>query len=266
MNGKIMIVVPTIKTYQFPSDNTLYFPIQVGCDETEERLGYLCDNTGTNISYKHRFYSELSALFWAWKNCDFDFLGLCHHRRYFSGKKKADHFQNKRYSKILSRDEIEKLLVKCPVILAKKRHYIIETKESQFIHAHSKQDMDVCREVIKEMYPDCFDVFNKVMKRTWQHNYNMFVMNKKTVDDYCTWLFSILFEIEKRIDLEKYTDPYSARVLGYLGERLLDVFIEYKQIRYQEVKVIMLEKQNWIKKGFKFIKRKFSPEIRKYSD
>ena len=264
MDKKIMIMVPTIKKYKFPFFFTFYYPIQVGRDETDEELGYICDNTGDNISYKHRFYSELSAVYWAWKNCEYDYLGLCHHRRYFAGKTKNN--IEKPFSKVLSKEELECLLSKCPVILAKKRHYVIETKESQFIHSHGKKEMDICRSVISELYPDCLCVFNKVMKRTWQHNYNMFVMDRYTANSYCEWLFAILFEIEKRIDLNTYNDPYSARILGYLGERLLDVFIEYKHISYQEVKVIMLEKQNTFKKYLNFIRRKIRPKVRRQSD
>lgn len=264
MKNDIIIMVPTVKQYPMPSGFDIYYPIQVGCDEVEERLGYLCDNTGDNISYKHRFYSELSALYWAWKNCDYAYLGLCHHRRYFSGKKKKN--CEEKFSRILSREELMSRLAKCSVILAKKRHYVIETKESQFVHSHGEEGMDICRQVVGELYPDCLSVFNKVMKRTWQHNFNMFIMGKPIADLYCDWLFSILFEIEKRINLGNYKDAYSSRILGYLGERLLDVFIEYKKIKYIEIKVINLEKQDWFKKIFHFLKRKFKPEIRRASD
>ena len=44
----IKILVATHKPYVFPEDDSIYVPIQVGCDEVEERFGYTGDNTGDN--------------------------------------------------------------------------------------------------------------------------------------------------------------------------------------------------------------------------
>ncbi len=259
----IKILVSTHKPYQMPEDTSLYLPIQVGCDEVEERLGFQGDNTGDNISYKHRWYSDLSAVYWGWKNLDCDYMGACHYRRYFvSKKKKPDNAPLFRY--ILNREEVEALLQKCPVILAPVRNYYIETNAQQYIHAHNKKDLDLCREVISEIYPDYLAKFDEVMGRTWSHRFNTFIMDRAHVDSYCTWLFNILFEIEKRTDIDAYNDVYQGRVLGYLAERLMDVWLEHDEVPFQEVKLAMLEKQNWLKKGFRFLKRKFFKSARPF--
>ena len=98
--------------------------------------------------------------------------------------------------------------------------------------------------------------FNKVMNRTWGHMFNMFVMRKDYFDEYCDWLFTILFELEKRIDISNYT-TMEARVFGFISELLLDVWLETKQVKCKEVNVSFMERQNWIKKGTLFLKRKF---------
>ena len=84
----------------------------------------------------------------------------------------------------------------------------------------------------------------------------MFVMNKFMFDKYCTWLFDILFTLEKRIDIASY-DKYNARVFGFLSERLFNVWLEKQQLKVKAMNVVFLEKIDWTKKGRDFLKRKF---------
>lgn len=39
------------------------------------------------------------------------------------------------------------------------------------------------------------------------------IVRKEIFDDYCEWLFSILFEVEKRIQISN--NVYQARVFGF---------------------------------------------------
>ena len=87
------------------------------------------------------------------------------------------------------------------------------------------------------------------------HICNMFIMRREQLDAYCTWLFDILFEAEKRLDLSSYNDN-DRRVFGFLGERLLDVWIRRNGLETLEVPMINLEKQHWLRKGTAFVKRK----------
>lgn len=50
----------------------------------------------------------------------------------------------------------------------------------------------------------------------------MFIMKKDKFDAYCEWLFSVLFELEKRLDISQYSQN-DAMVFGFVSERLLDV-------------------------------------------
>lgn len=73
---------------------------------------------------------------------------------------------------------------------------------------------------------------------------------------YCEWLFDLLFKLEKEIDLKIHTG-YQQRVMGYLAERLLDVWVLQNNIKYKDVNYVVLENVNWLKKIALFIKRKF---------
>ena len=95
------------------------------------------------------------------------------------------------------------------------------------------------------------------MKRTSGHRFNMFIMKRELADAYCAWLFPVLFELEARLDLSGYS-AYDARVFGFVGERLLDVWLLYRGYRGRDIPYVFLEKQNWLKKGAAFLKRKLA--------
>ena len=67
-----------------------YIPIHCGksiyIDTEQGYLPELGDNTGDNISWKNRYYCELTGLYWIWKNDKSqpdDIVGIEHYRRYF---------------------------------------------------------------------------------------------------------------------------------------------------------------------------------------
>lgn len=249
----IKILVAAHKRYWMPDDD-VYIPLHVG-REGKADLGYIGDNTGDNISKKNPNYCELTGLYWAWKNLQADYIGLCHYRRYFSKAHHGGSLEEKQQA-ILRREDYERLLQTHDCILPIKRNYYIETVRSQYEHAHNNADLDEVEKIIAEKYPDYSTAFDTVMNRRRLHILNMFVMKWDLFDAYCAFLFDILFELEKRIDIGGY-NQYEARVFGFMSERLLNVWIDKNQIRYQEVPVVFLENINWLKKGSNFLKRKF---------
>ena len=247
----LKIMVATHKKYWMP-DDSVYVPIHVGKQDKED-IGYIGDNTGDNISKKNKNYCELTGIYWAWKNLKADYIGLCHYRRYFTNGNALSSKNKKR--KILSSKDYEKILKECAIILPDKRKYYIETLASHYAHSHQKKDLDITKKIIQENHPQYATAMDMVLNRTWAHMFNMFVMRKDYFDLYCDWLFDILFELERRIDISKY-DASEARVFGYISELLLDVWIETNKFQYKEVNVSFIERQNWIKKGGIFLKRK----------
>lgn len=248
-NMDIKIVVATHKEYWMPED-TMYLPVQVG-HAGKADIGYQTDDIGENISAKNANYCELTGLYWAWKNLRAEYLGLAHYRRYLaSGHKKGDKKQ-----RILTKEECERLLKHTDILLPKPRNYFIETNYSQYIHAHHKEDLDKTREILAEKHPIYVAAFDDSMRRTVGHRFNMFVMKRSLADEYCEWLFDVLFELEKRLDIGQYSD-YDARVFGFVSERLLDVWLGTNGVPYKEVPCIFLEKQNWLMKGTGLLKRK----------
>ena len=252
MVAKIQILVAAHIQAPMPSNNNIYMPIQVGSAITSKTFpGYIADDTGTNISNKNPYFNELTALYWARYNSDADVIGLVHYRRFFSFSKKKD------LNTILSETDIQDLLKKTPVLVPKKRRYWIESSQSHYRHAHHGVALDVLREVIADNQPAYLAVYDRNMARTWAHMFNMFIMRRDEYNAYVDWLFEILFVVEKRIQPEVITwDSYEQRIYGFLSERLLDVWLEKNHVSYTEVPVTFMAKQNWLRKGGRFLARK----------
>ena len=245
----IKIIVATHKKYWMPSDD-IYLPVHVG-KKGKTDLGYQGDDTGDNISDKNTNYCELTGLYWAWKNLKADYKGLSHYRRHFMVKGS----KGTKEEKVINRQQLEELLKKTDIILPNPRNYFIETNYSQYVHAHHAQDLDVTRQILDEKYPDYVKAFDETMKSTIGHRFNMFIMKSELFDSYCEWMFDILFELEKRLDISDYS-AYDARVFGFVSERLLDIWIKTNKLTYINIPVEFMEKQNWLVKGTKFLERK----------
>ncbi len=250
MNSKILVA--THKQYDFP-DSGLYQPIHVGKILTEDDFGYLGDETGDNISFKNRNFCELTALYWAWKNDYFKtqkYCGLVHYRRYFYGD-----LPFKKFS-ILSERQIGTLMQSYDILLPKKRKYYIETIENHYANAHNKDDLLILREILSKKYPDYVNSFDTLMQRRELYLFNMFVMKKELFNAYMEWLFDVLIELEKRVDISKY-DTYQSRIFGFVSERLFNVWIIKNELKINELKIVNIEGENLLLKASGLLKRKF---------
>lgn len=250
----IKIIVATHKKYQMPNDD-IYLPIHVGA-EGKESIGYQADNVGENISNKNSYFCELTGLYWAWKNLNADYIGLSHYRRHFTCCKNIPKKEEDKFEILLNKKQADELFENADIVLPKKRKYYIENLYDHYKHTMYIKPLDETRKIIEEQCPEYLIEFDKLHKRTSAHMFNMFIMKKEYLDKYCTWLFNILFELEKRIDPKQY-DSFHARYLGRISELLLDVWINTNNLKYEEIKVIDMQNVNWFKKGVAFLQAKF---------
>lgn len=247
---KVQVIVATHKPYAMPQDS-MYLPVHVGA-EGKEPIGYTPDNTGEHISGKNATFCELTGLYWAWKNLDADYIGLAHYRRHFGLGKKGEPME-----RVLTGEQAAKLLEGKDGILPKKRQYVIETLYSHYNHTCYVEPLDITGDILREKYPAYVSAFENLKKRTGAHMFNMFILRRDHLDAYCTWLFDILFELERRVDASQY-DSFHARFFGRVSELLLDVWLEQNPLCCTEVPVISMEPVNWFKKGGSFLLAKFT--------
>ena len=212
-------------------DNPLYVPVRCGAalDENDKGNAIRGDNTGDNISEKRISFCEYTVQYWAWKNYDADYYGLCHYRRYLLNEQEKI-FTEAEYLELLKDYD---LITTKRVVLNNSYHYGFATNHN--IHA-----LDMTGEVIKELYPEYYDTFVQLVNGTETYFGNMIVTSKKWFDTYCEWLFHIFFEVQKRICLENGEDDYHKRVFGFISEFLLLVWVRVNHLKVYECKVGML--------------------------
>ena len=212
-----------------PNDDGLFLPIQVGAAISDVDLGMQRDDQVNgepcdNISAKNKNYCELTALYWAWKNIkklypNLEYIGLNHYRRYFSFDRK-NYFDDaiilpedevKNYS--LDKIKLEKILSKYDALMAKPRVYPYSL-EVDYSVCHVSEDLRILKKIIHEKYPEYDKEVYRVMTCGCRLSpYNMTVIGWNDFDAYCTWLFNILFEAEKKIDISKY-NAVQGRIFG----------------------------------------------------
>ena len=257
MAERIKVIVAAHKQYNMPSDS-MYLPVQVGA-AGKESIGYQRDDEGENISDLNPFFCELTGLYWAWKNLDSDYVGLVHYRRYFSLHPHA----SDKWGNILKRSEIENDLGKVKVFIPTKRRYYIETLYSHYAHTHYAIQLDETRKIIEERYPEYLEAFDITTNRSWGHMFNMMIIERELFNQYCTWVFDILFELRNRLGEEGLT-PFHSRYYGRISEIIFNAWIYkmkkdgiIKKDEIKEIPLVHMEKINWWKKGTSFLKAKF---------
>lgn len=224
----IRIYTMTHKKFEVPKD-PLYQPLQVGRAVSSD-LGYPGDDTGENISERNCYYSELTGLYWIWKNCkDVDYVGTCHYRRYLINEKEQ----------VFTRAEYEALLSEYDLITTK-RVRLNHSYYFGFSANHNRKALDMTGEVIKELYPEYYETFLRLVNGTETYFGNILVASKELFDAYAKWLFTIFFAVAERIELETGEDAYHKRVFGFISEFLLLVWVTVRELKVCECKVGMI--------------------------
>ena len=226
-------------------NNPLYVPVRCGATFDErDSIKMQGDDTGDNISSKRMSFCELTVQYWAWKNVDADYYGLCHYRRYLSfsrmeypeGQEESnngcvvqDYINDLFYEKFgLNEDNMRSIIEKndalvCKPIISTVSNYEAMKRSPDY---HDIKDVKIMIDIIKDLYPDMSNIVDEYMNSNQVRLYNCFIMKKELFKKYSEWLFSILFELEKRIDmtfygLQKYRTP------GTIGERLFGIYCLY---------------------------------------
>ncbi|TCP74192.1 uncharacterized protein DUF4422 [Rhizobium sp. PP-CC-2G-626] len=230
----IEIYVAAFQTGGFPPDSG-YVPIQVGKEASNVDLGIIGDNTGDNISLMNPYYCELTALYWMWKNSAAKIVGLTHYRRFFAHKNEFLGFRGAQIASSFDFNELNSgldMIVGSPA-----RFYNVEmqrpiSNEEQYSSCTIGLDLATTREAIEQLDRSYLSYYDYVMRDNTCSLCNMFVGRKEIADEYAEWLFAIFDILETWIPYKSYGYP-EKRVFGFLGERLLNVWVAKNRKKYR---------------------------------
>jgi len=226
-------------------EHPLLVPIQVGAALTESGIpGALRDDVGENISAKNRSYCELTAQYWAWKNATADYFGFFHYRRYLypdTAEKRPYRIDGAPTENLLDRlnfDILPGLLTHYDLILPKGEDMYLPAREHYaWAPYHHGKDLTLAEEIVRELSPTYSEPLANYLAQSVCYFGNIFIMPAGLFDRYCSWLFPILAEFDRRVHLTGY-GPQELRVDGYLAERLLGGFVY--QLRAEGLRTLEL--------------------------
>ncbi len=174
---------------------------------------------GENINHLNRFYSELTTMYWVWKNKKRSkYVGFCHYRRQFH--------------QFIDLDENE-----VQVMEIARFGYSMYT---YYKMCHNYNDMYDIIEILNEKYGEGNQYCKYLMESPIFIPYCSFIMRYEEFERMCEFLFPILFEYDRKNNLNMNAEHYWAkaerdfrfdrkeyqcRAISFLAERLISGYL-----------------------------------------
>ena len=219
----------THKAFTAPPD-PFYRPLFCGAAiPGRESFGYLRDETGENISLKNPYYSELSGMYWIWKNdTENEILGLCHYRRYLLDRDR----------RLFTEKTAKKALTEYDAVTTK-RVILDHPYREAFGGRHNLRDFELLEQAVGKLFPEYMDDFCEIASGRETYFGNMLIAKRDLFSEYSAWLFALLSVVEKDVDMTGYND-YQKRLYGFLSELLLMVYLKHNGLNVLECDVAVL--------------------------
>lgn len=228
------IFVCAYKEFNKPVTNEVYKTLSVGNNNELYGDDTIRDDTGDSISNMNGFFSELTGMYWVWKNYNVkDYVGFCHYRRYF---------------KFL--DNIPNVINDYDIILPTPLQFNGTLREVYSV-CHNIEDLECIKNILCNKFNVQEHIVNDVFnKQKYMFCNNIFIMKKELFFEYCEFVFGVLFEYLKMNKLETIEDvkkmvknnshkylkkfypnntiEYQSRLGGFFAERIFNVWLKIK--------------------------------------
>ena len=236
VNKNLKIYVVTHKPFIPPKD-AMYVPVYAGMGN-DNPMGIQGEMVEDNITYLNRWINECTVLYWIWKHTKETYVGINHYRRYFSFTKTST------YERIIKASEIMEDLHKFDMLVAPLYDSYPFSLRKQMEVSVNKDAFELgynnVRSAIEMKHPDYIREFDIYFKGHSMYPCNMFITNRVVLNAYCSWLFDILPMACADFDVDSY-DDYSQRMIGFMAERLLTLWIIHNNISVKEIPMVTIE-------------------------
>lgn len=211
--------------------------LHVGAAINNETKYEYKDDIGDNISNMNPVFSELTGMYWVWKNYNKSkFVGFEHYRRHFN----------------ISNEYILDQLNKYDILVPQRNNVLTSVKQ-HYNQCHNINDLELAKEIIYEFYPEYQQSYELIIENGKNlFSCNSFITTADNFDKMFTFLFKILQEFQKRLHLYAVNDfkqyvvsefvnmglkqrelsahgnswiDYQTRLMGFLSERLITLWI-----------------------------------------
>jgi len=225
-------------------NHSLYVPVRCGAVFAPRiNTPMKGEHTGENISDKWMSYGDLTVLYWAWKNVKADFYGFCNQQRYFAfpleeqnedrlGNINCEYLDEKTIDRLglYATDRIHQEILPYEIIVAVPLDVHNSDKRLKnlfqhydFIRGKHTDDLERVLQIIDSQSPDYSEDARNYLNGHDFYAYNLFIINRELLSEYCTWLFHIIAKFEKHTE-SKHSSIEECRSVYQVGELLLGVF------------------------------------------
>ncbi len=245
--NKIKIFVVYHKP-SFVFKNSICTPIHVGRGEmlknnpanlSKKEMQWMLDNTigddtGDNISYLNPYVSEMTAIYWAWKNYEKignpDIIGFIHYRTVLMLHTYPQYLSNYLDLCGYERNFINSLFRKNKAITG----FWLRIGKSMYDFYHSLFEghnimfYDALFELFRTKYKKDYKRFYKWSKTPYRGGpfKNLFITSKEEFFKYCEWIFPILLDIAEIFKDYQYKDAKEKRNMAWLAEILTAFYFD----------------------------------------
>ncbi len=181
-----------------------------------------------NCYLDHRYFCELGGLYKLWKQVNTDIVGLEHYRRFFTDNDAVP-------GTIITEDKIKNILSSHDIIMSLNHLAApnVLTWMAQEKHNPTASTNTIVKEMLfkwlmylRDYYSTEFVDYtmNRMLTERSYYGCNMFIGNKRPVDDYARFLFPTL----ERFTIDVMQRKREPRLYGYLSEYIMGYWMEWR--------------------------------------
>lgn len=219
----------------------VYVPMFVGKHVGKE--GDLSDSLfEDNIADLNPWINECTAMYWIWKHSDAQYVGINHYRRFFLHSSCCYPYAGN----VVSPGEIMRIFQEgYDIITARpgtrwQENGVLNMIEETVDPKAFELGYRAIEKAMEKYHPEDLLLWQQSLQGINMFPCNMFITSKEQFNQYCEWLFPVLLESLKNVDLSEF-DSYSSRVIGFFAERMLTVWIIKQGLKVKQLQLWVTE-------------------------